>query len=129
LFKFGQENEGEAVRRSLQTCGAVIGAACLTVAVDDVFVVPLPSLMKVTGLFHPTSDSSILANARTDVTRQLGEASSGWNAVAVGVAGRPGLGLRASSEQAAINDALGRCAKADGDCHVIAIGPFTVGPN
>jgi adenylate cyclase len=28
-----------------------------------------------------------------------------------------------------INDALGDCAKHDSDCHVIAIGPFVVGPN
>jgi hypothetical protein len=107
----------------------VIGAPCLTVAVDDVFVVPLPTLMKAIGIFHPANDSSIVANARADVARQLGGASSGWNAVAVGAAGRPGLGLRANSEQAAINDALGHCVKADSDCHVIAIGPFTVGPN
>jgi len=37
--------------------------------------------------------------------------------------------LKAPSEQTAINDALGNCAKRDSDCHVIAIGPFTVAPN
>ena len=42
---------------------------------------------------------------------------------------RPGLGLKAASEQNAINDALGDCVKRDSDCHVIAIGPFAVGPN
>jgi adenylate cyclase len=52
----------------------------------------------------------------------------GWNAVAVGTAGRPGLGVRAADEQSAVNSALADCAKRDGDCHVIAIGPFTVGP-
>jgi len=29
----------------------------------------------------------------------------------------------------AVNDALGNCVKHDSDCHVIAIGPFAVGPN
>jgi len=44
-----------------------------------------------------------------------------------GCRARPGL--KASSEQNAINDALGNCVKRDGDCHVIAIGPFAVGSN
>jgi adenylate cyclase len=61
--------------------------------------------------------------------RKMADASTGWNAVAVGSAGRPGLGLSATSEQNAINEALGNCVKRDSDCHVIAIGPFTVGPN
>jgi adenylate cyclase len=70
-----------------------------------------------------------VTDAREDVIRRLAEAPAGWNAVAAGTQGRPGLGLKASSEQIAINDALGDCAKRDSDCHVIAIGPFTVGPN
>jgi adenylate cyclase len=101
----------------------------MIVAVDDVFVVPVPSLMKVTGFFSPGVDSSITADARDDVVRKLAEASSGWNALAVGAQGRPGLGLKASSEQNAIDDALGDCAKRDSNCRVIAIGPFAVGPN
>jgi adenylate cyclase len=39
------------------------------------------------------------------------------------------LGLKALSEQNAVNEALGNCVKHDSDCHVIAIGPFAVGPN
>jgi adenylate cyclase len=57
------------------------------------------------------------------------DASSGWNAVAVGVARRPGLALKAASEPNAVNEALGNCVKHDSDCRVIAIGPFSVGPN
>ena len=49
--------------------------------------------------------------------------------VAVGVSGRPGLGLQAANEQDAVNEALANCVKRDTDCHVIAIGPFSVGPN
>jgi adenylate cyclase len=85
--------------------------------------------MKVTGFFYPAVDSSITADARDDVMRKLAEASSGWNAVAVGTQGRPGVGLKASSEQNAINDALGDCGKRDSNCRVIAIGPFAVGPS
>ena len=129
FFNVGQENVEESTRRSLENCGANLGIACMTVAVDDVFVVPVPTLMKATGFFHAASNASIVADARDDVVRQLAGASSGWNAVAVGTAGRPGLGLKAASEQSAISDALGNCAKRDSDCRVIAIGPFVVGPN
>jgi adenylate cyclase len=70
-----------------------------------------------------------MADARDEVARKLADASSGWNAVAVGAAGRPGLALKAANEQNAVSEALGNCVKHDGDCHVIAIGPFSVGPN
>jgi class 3 adenylate cyclase len=119
----------EVVRRALETCGAYAGAPCMVVAVDDVFVVPVPTIMKATGFFKPVSNSSIAADARDDVARQIADASSGWNAVAVGSSGRPGLALKAASEQNAVNDALGNCTKRDSNCRVIAIGPFEVGPN
>jgi len=119
----------EAVRRNLETCGAVIGVSCMIVAVDDSFVVPVPTLMKPIGFFHAATSSSIAADLRDDVVRRLADAPTGWSAVAVGAQGRPGLALRQSSEQNAINDALGNCVKRDSDCHVIAIGPFAVGPS
>jgi hypothetical protein len=72
---------------------------------------------------------SIASDARDDVARKLADASSGWSAVAVGAAGRPGLALKARNEQDAVNESLGNCVKHDSDCHVIAIGPFAVGPN
>jgi hypothetical protein len=37
--------------------------------------------------------------------------------------------LKAANEQNAVNEALGNCVRRDDDCHVIAIGPFAVGPN
>jgi adenylate cyclase len=129
FFNHAIDDVEEAVRRNLETCGAVIGVSCMIVAVDDVFVVPIPALMKPLGFFHPATNPSIAADSRDEVVRRLADAQTGWNAVAVGTAGRPGLGLKASSEQNAINDALGACVKRDSDCHVIAIGPFAVGPN
>jgi adenylate cyclase len=85
--------------------------------------------MKATGFFRAANNASVAADQRDDVVRKLADATTGWNAIAVGSAGRPGLSLRAASEQNAINEALGNCVKRDSDCHVIAIGPFTVGPN
>jgi hypothetical protein len=129
FFFFNQESPEEAARRSLESCGAVAGTACKIIAVDDVFVVPVPATLKVTGFFRPAGNSSIAADARDDVAGQLAAASDGWNAVAVGAAGRPGLALKAANEQNAVSQALGNCVKRDSDCHVIAIGPFSVGPN
>jgi adenylate cyclase len=118
----------EVVRRALETCGAFAGVPCMVVAIDDSFVVPVPTIMKPTGFFRAAENTSIAADARADVARQLAEAS-GWNAVAVGSSGRPGLALKASNEQDAVNSALGDCTKHDSNCRVIAIGPFEVGPN
>ena len=129
FFYFSQETPEEATRRALESCGALAGVACKAVAVDDVLVVPAPTMLKAIGFFHPADNSSIAAEAREDVARKLADASGGWNAVAVGAAGRPGLALKALSEQSAVNEALGDCVKRDSDCHVIAIGPFSVGPN
>jgi adenylate cyclase len=129
FFNMGLETVQESIRRNLESCGAFAGTPCMIVAVDETFVVPVPTLMKATNFFHPATDSSIGADARDDVARKLAEASSGWSAIAVGAQARPGVGLKASSEQNAINDALADCAKRDSNCHVIAIGPFTVGPN
>jgi adenylate cyclase len=47
-------------------------------------------------------------------------------AVGCGAAGPVG---KASNEQSAVDEAFGNCVKSDSDCHVIAIGPFAVGPN
>jgi adenylate cyclase len=71
----------------------------------------------------------IAPDARADVVQRIAQKPAGWSAVAVGEGGKPGLALKAPSEQAAVNDALGECVKNDSDCHVIAIGPFLVGPN
>jgi adenylate cyclase len=128
FFSTAVETVDDAARRNLEACGALAGVACMIVALDDVFVVPVPKTMKVTGFFRPPDARMIAADARDDVFRKLDDAS-GWNAVAVGTVGRPGLSLKAASEQNAINEALANCVKSDSDCHVIAIGPFAVGPN
>lgn len=129
FMSLGVENIDEAMRRSLESCGGISGVPCMIVAVDDAFVVAVPTTMKVTGFFQAPGNSMIAPDARDAVARKLAEATMGWNAVAVGTAGRPGLALKAESERNAINESLANCVKSDTDCHVIAIGPFAVGPN
>ena len=128
-YHAGAESAEDATRRSLESCGALAGVACMIVALDDVFVVPVPTTSKAVGFFEAVTHSSIARDRRNDVANTLAEVQSGWNVVAVGTAGRPGLGLKASNEATAVSEALADCAKHDSDCHVIAIGPFTVEPN
>jgi class 3 adenylate cyclase len=129
FFPIALDSVEEAARRALESCGGIAGVPCMLVALNDNFVVPIPTTLKVTGFFKAAGNTMIAADARDDVARRLADASSGWNAVAVGAAGRPGLGLKAATEQAAVNDALADCVKRDRNCQVIAIGPFSVGSN
>jgi hypothetical protein len=129
FYNFNMDSIEESARRNLESCGATAGVPCMIVAIDDVFVVPVPATLKVIGFFRADKNASVAPDVRDEVARKLTDASSGWNAVAVGAAGRPGLALKAANEQDAVNEALGNCVKHDSDCHVIAIGPFSVGPN
>jgi len=122
----GQSSPEEAVRRALELCGSRAGVACVTVAVDDVFVVPIPAAMKVVGLFRAAGNPAIAPEARDDIARRLGNAAGTWSAVAVGASGRSGIALRAAGERNAIDGALTDCARLDRACRVVAIGPFTV---
>jgi hypothetical protein len=129
FFPVGLDTVEEAVRRALESCGGIAGVPCMIVALNDSFVVPIPATLKVTGFFKAAGNTMISADAREDVARRIADAQSGWNAVAVGTAGRPGLGLKAVTEQAAVDGALADCVKRDSNCQIIAIGPFSVGPN
>jgi adenylate cyclase len=129
FFLTGVDTIDEAVRRALESCGGIAGVPCMIIALNENFVVPIPTTLRVTGFFKVAGNGVISPEARDDVARQLADATSGWNAIAVGAAGRSGLGLKAATEQAAVNGALAECVKRDSDCHVIAIGPFSVGPN
>ena len=68
-----------------------------------------------------TLGRELLRLARSAIAARFGQV------IAASTASDPAL--TAPSEQKAINDALASCVKSDSDCHVIAIGPFAVGPN
>jgi hypothetical protein len=125
-WRWGNASQDEAVRRALEICGARNHFACLAIAVDNAFIVPAPTTMKAIGFFHAASEPLIAPELRQDVLRRLGNATKGWNAVAVGASGMPSLALKAATEQSAIDDALEKCRAIDRECRVIAIGPFRV---
>jgi len=125
FFLFGQESADEAVRRALELCGNNAGVPCMIAAVNNDFVVPIPTAMKATGFFQAANAGAIAPELRDVVASRLRN-GSGWTAVAVGAGDHPGLAVNAVNEQAAIDGALADCAKQDRSCHVIAIGPFAV---
>jgi hypothetical protein len=127
-YAYFNGSQDEAMRRALEFCGSNGNIPCLVVALDNVFVVAIPETMKPVALFHPATESSIAADARGVVAGRLANATSGWNAVAVGAGGRPGVMLRAASEQAAVEGALADCSRQDYSCRAIAIGSFLVEP-
>ena len=121
-----QTGSEEAVRRALERCGSNSGAACMIVALDDIFVVPIPKSMKAVGFARPGTINAIAPELRDDVARRLGNATSGWKAVAIGASGRVGVKLGAESEQAAIEGAMADCSRQDRECRVAVVGPFLV---
>jgi TIR domain len=127
-WRYGNASQDEAVRRALEICGAISHFACLLVAVDNSFVVPVPTTMKAIGFFHAATEPLITAELRPDVVRRLGNAARGWNVVAVGTSGKPNLALKGGAEQSAVDEALEKCRAVDRECRIIAIGPFRVAP-
>jgi hypothetical protein len=130
--KFGMaalgQSADEVVRRALQICGSFAGIPCMVIAIDDVFVVPIPTKMKPVGMFHAETNSSIVSQKRDHAAARLRSAKNGWNALAVGARGQPGLALNARDEQGAIDGALADCRRQDRDCRVLSLGPFEVMP-
>jgi hypothetical protein len=123
-WRFGNQSQDEAVRRSLEICGATSGFACMVIAVDNIFVVPVPSTMKAIGFFRATTEPLIAPEMRPEVARRLGNATKGWKAVATGLSGRPSVVIKAATEQAAVEGALRDCQGMDRECRVIRSGHF-----
>ena len=102
------------------------GVPCTIIAVDDVFVVPIPTTVKVVGFFQASGNTLMASGSRDDVAHRLATRTGGWSAVATGANGLVGLVPNAGSEQIAVEGALADCSRHDHGCHVIAIGPFSV---
>jgi class 3 adenylate cyclase len=127
FFLVNQENSDEAIRRVLELCGKNAGVPCMLIAVNENFVVPVPTTMKAVGFFQPSNAAAIAPELRADIARRLGS-GSGWSAVAAGASGHAGVTVGAASEKDAVSGAIADCANHDSACRVIAIGPFAVEP-
>jgi len=122
----GESSPDEAMRRTLERCGYLTNAACLVVAVDNVFVAAVPTLGRAVGFYRPHALFGVQAEERAEVARRLADAAAGWNAVAVGATGHTGTKVGATSERSAVDSAIEDCASRDRDCRIAVIGPFLV---
>jgi len=121
------ENDADAIRRNLQTCGQISGRPCVVYSVDEQVVVRVPQLHRVTGIFTPEHAPSADAGRRAAIERYL--IDNDWRALAMADNGPVGLVFGRPNEATAVADALAECAKAGGiDCKLAAIGPFLVAP-
>jgi class 3 adenylate cyclase len=121
------ENDADAIRRNLQTCGQISGRPCVVYSVDDQVMVRVPQLHRVTGIFTPEHAPSADAGRRAAIERYL--IANDWRALAVADNGPVGLVSGRASEAAAVADALGECNKTGGvACKLMAVGPFLVAP-
>jgi adenylate cyclase len=125
-YALGALSQDESARRALEICGHMAGIACMIIAIDDVFVVPIPTMMNAVGFFQSAGNALIAPGSRDNVARRLATGTRGWSAVATGANGLAGVVPDAGSEQSAIEGALADCTARDHGCHVIAIGPFSV---
>jgi adenylate cyclase len=117
----------EAMRLGLEHCGHLASSPCMIIAVDDHFVVPIPTLAKVVGFYRPEALVGLTPEQRGEVAHRLAAAPNGWNGIALGSGGAVGVAVGAASEQSALEGALADCAAHGGrDCHIAVLGPFMV---
>ncbi len=126
---FNQSSHEEATRRALEFCGLNAGVPCAIVAVDNMFIVPIPMTMKVTGFFRPANLPDLTSDRRENIARILTEGGNGWSAVARGADSRVGVAVKAANEADATMRAVADCGGTGQQCRVIAIGMFMVEPN
>jgi adenylate cyclase len=127
-YFFEQASHEEAMRRSLETCGWRGGVPCRIIAIDDMFILPMPQSMRIAAFFLPRRANMIIETEREGIAQKLANNPGGWSAVAVGGAGRTGVAIKAASEEAAVAQAKSECGKIDAGCRIVAIGPWAVEP-
>ena len=118
----------QAGRRALERCGDTARVACMIIALDDSFVVPIPKSAKVVGFYRPDALNAVAAELREGVVRQLASSTKGWSALAVGARGRIGIETGAATEPLAIEGSMQACTREDRECRIAVIGPFLVEP-
>jgi DNA-binding winged helix-turn-helix (wHTH) protein len=117
-------SQAEAVRLAVERCVEFVQAPCLLVAVDGFFTVRLPKLRQVTRLFTLAGETAIPEAERQRIATIYQR--SDWRALARGGGGTWHAVAGATSEAAAIEQAMKLCAAGDQDCRIYAIGNFRV---
>ena len=121
------ETEADAIKRNLQVCGHLTGRPCVVYSVEEEVLVRTPQLHKAINIFTPQAVTNLDTRQQEALERYL--VANDWRAIALARNGRLGIVSGRSSESAAVNDAVGECARAGGtECAVLAVGPFVVAP-
>jgi adenylate cyclase len=121
------ETEADAIKRNLQVCGHLTGRPCVVYSVEEEVLVRTPQLHKAINIFTPQAVTNLDTRQQEALERYL--VANDWRAIALARNGRLGIVSGRSSESAAVNDAVGECARAGGtECTVLAVGPFVVAP-
>ncbi|MDP3163637.1 MAG: DUF4189 domain-containing protein, partial [Reyranella sp.] len=122
------DNESDALRRTLQSCGHLTGRPCFVYAIGDQVIVQTPQKFKIIEVFTPQDLVGLEPAQQEAVERYL--VADDWRAIAVARNGRIGIAAGSASEEAAVEAALRECVRAGGaECAVSAVGPFLVTRN
>ena len=121
------DNEADAIRRNLQSCGHISGRPCFVYAVNEQVLVRVPQRYRAVEVFTPQDMADVAPAQQEALDRYL--VANDWRAIAVSRNGRLGIAVGRASESAAVSDAVRECASAGGtECAVSAIGPYLVAP-
>jgi adenylate cyclase len=122
------DNEPDAIRRALQSCGHTSGRPCFVYAVGDQVIVQTPQKFRIVDVFTPQDLTGLEPAQQEAIERYL--VADDWRAIAVARNGRIGIAIGRSGEDAAVDTALRECTRVGGtDCAVSAVGPFLVTRN
>jgi DNA-binding winged helix-turn-helix (wHTH) protein len=122
-FITSRGTRAEATRIALERCGDIAHRACLILSIDGFLTIEIPKSRKVDRIFLPSSEEDISEANRKSIVEVY--AGTEWRALARGKAAWHAV-AGAASEAAAVEAALARCAQADADCRLYAIGNFRV---
>ena len=124
---FGQSsaaNRAEAVRMDLDRCADFYQIPCLLVSVDGRLTVRIPKSRGIRDTFMLTTATEMSAQDKERIGQIYRQKD--WRALAHGKSGGWYPVANASSESAALEEALASCARQETDCTIYAIGNFPV---
>jgi DNA-binding response OmpR family regulator len=121
---FGIAFRPPAARMAIEGCVDHYQSPCLLVSVDGFWTIRVPQSRRIVGMFMLTNEAAMSDEDK----RRVGPIyqQDDWRAMARGKAGGWYPVAGASTESAAVEQALERCAEHDNECHIYAISNFRV---
>jgi DNA-binding winged helix-turn-helix (wHTH) protein len=120
---FGIAFRPPAVRMAIEGCVDLYLSPCLLVSVDGFWTIRVPKSRRIVGIFMLTNEAAMSDEEKQRIGPIYQQ--DDWRAMARGKAGGWYPVAGASTESAAVEQALERCAD-DSECHIYAISNFRV---